>query len=112
MSFKRNDVDSFRETLVKVKNTQPLINRGTKCVLVCVESLYSMDGDISPLKEFIAVVKELFPDGNAQFLVDEAHTTGGLGRQGRGFVNELGVEKDTAIRMHTFAKALSSNGGE
>jgi 8-amino-7-oxononanoate synthase len=111
MAFKHNDVDSFRETLLNVLETQPLIKQGKRCVLICVESMYSMDGDVVPLKELIEVAKELFPDGNAQFFVDEAHTTGVFGRQGRGFVNELGLEKEVAIRMHTYGKALAATGG-
>jgi 8-amino-7-oxononanoate synthase len=51
-------------------------------------------------------------DGNCQFLVDEAHTTGVFGNQGRGYVNQLGVEKDVAIRMHTYGKAMACTGGE
>jgi 8-amino-7-oxononanoate synthase len=46
-------------------------------------------------------------DGNCQFLVDEAHTTGVFGFQSRGYVNLLGAEKDVAIRMHTYGKALA-----
>ncbi|PWY87346.1 class II aminotransferase/8-amino-7-oxononanoate synthase [Aspergillus sclerotioniger CBS 115572] len=110
-SFKHNDVDSFRETLLDVLETQSLIKQGKRCVLICLESMYSMDGDVAPLRELIAVAKELFPEGNAQFLVDEAHTTGVLGRQGRGFVNELGLEDEVAIRMHTYGKALATTGG-
>ncbi|OOF98128.1 hypothetical protein ASPCADRAFT_128303 [Aspergillus carbonarius ITEM 5010] len=109
-SFKHNDVDSFRETLLEVLETQSLIKQGKRCVLICLESMYSRDGDVAPLRELIAVAKELFPEGNAQFLVDEAHTTGVLGRQGRGFVNELGLEDEVAIRMHTYGKALATTG--
>lgn len=75
-SFKHNDVENFREVLLQVLETEPLIKQGKRSVLVCLESMYSMDGDVAPLRELIEVAKELFPDGNAQFLVDEAHTTG------------------------------------
>lgn len=111
MSFKHNDVDDFRETLLKVLETQPLIKQGTKCVIICVESMYSMDGDCVALKELVDVAKEMFPKGNAQFIVDEAHTTGSLGHQGRGLVCELGLEKEIAIRMYTYGKAMATTGG-
>ncbi|KZF21838.1 class II aminotransferase/8-amino-7-oxononanoate synthase [Xylona heveae TC161] len=109
-SFKHNDVENFREVLLQALETEPLIKQGKRSVLVCLESMYSMDGDVAPLRELIEVAKELFPDGNAQFLVDEAHTTGVLGHQGRGFVNELGLENEVAIRMHTYGKALATTG--
>ena len=110
-SFRHNDVEDFREVLLHVLNTEPLIKEGKRSVLICLESMYSMDGDVAPLRELVDIAKELFPDGNAQFLVDEAHTTGVLGHQGRGFVNELGLENEIAIRMHTYGKALATTGG-
>ncbi|KAJ5607370.1 class II aminotransferase/8-amino-7-oxononanoate synthase [Penicillium hordei] len=109
-SFRHNDVEDFREVLSHVLNTEPLIKEGKRSVLICLESMYSMDGDVAPLRELVDVAKELFPDGNAQFLVDEAHTTGVFGRQGRGFVSELGLENEIAIRMHTYGKALATTG--
>ncbi|KAM3463311.1 hypothetical protein NHJ6243_003345 [Beauveria neobassiana] len=110
MSFRHNDVDSFRETLVQVRESQPRINEGKNSVLVVLESMYSMDGDVAPLKELLQVADELFPEGNAQFLVDEAHTTGVYGRQGRGFVDYIGVAHKVAIRMHTYGKAMACTG--
>ncbi|RSL79985.1 hypothetical protein CEP51_006923 [Fusarium floridanum] len=110
VSFRHNDIDSLEETLVYIRDTQPLTQKGERCVLIAVESIYSMDGDVCPLKEMVDVAKEVFPLGNAQFVVDEAHGTGVVGRQGGGLVQELGLEKEIAIRMHTFGKALASNG--
>ncbi|KAF4463802.1 Pyridoxal phosphate-dependent transferase major domain [Fusarium albosuccineum] len=110
VSFRHNDVDSLEETLVYIRDTQPLIQKGERSVIISVESIYSMDGDVCPLKEFVDIAKEVFPLGNAQFVVDEAHGTGVVGRQGGGLVQELGLEKEIAIRMHTFGKALASNG--
>jgi 8-amino-7-oxononanoate synthase len=112
LSFKHNDVYSFRDVLAEVWNTQPLIQQGIRSVLICVETIYSMDGDVCPLKELVAITKEIFPGGNAQFCVDEAHTTGVIGPDGRGLVAELGLEKEIAIRMHTFGKSLASCGGK
>lgn len=111
-AFKHNDVDSFREVLTDIKETQDLVKKGQRTVIVAVESLYSMDGDCAPLKELVEVAKEIFPEGNAQFVVDEAHTTGVFGKQGRGYVDELGLQHEIAIRMHTCGKALACNGGE
>lgn len=109
--FRHNDVDAFRDALISIYNSQPLIRQEKRCVIVAVESFYSMDGDVCPLKELVEVAKEIFPGGNAQFLVDEAHSTGVIGPNGAGLVCELGLEKEIAIRLHTFGKALASSGG-
>ena len=111
LAFRHNDVDSFRDVMLSVYESQPLIRQGKRCVIVAVESFYSMDGDICPLEELVEAAKEIFPSGNAQFLIDEAHSTGVVGPDGAGLVCELGLEKEIAIRLHTFGKALSASGG-
>ena len=111
VSFRHNNVDSFRDALISVYESHPLIRQGKRCIIIAVESFYSMDGDICPLEELVEVAKEIFPNGNAQFLVDEAHSTGVVGLRGAGLVCELGLEKEVAIRLHTFGKALASAGG-
>lgn len=112
MPFRHNDVDAFRDALVSVLDSQPMIRDGLRCILISIESVYSMDGDVCPLLELIEVAKEVCPKGNAVFVMDEAHSTGILGPKGAGLVNELGCEKDVAIRLHTYGKALASGGGK
>jgi 8-amino-7-oxononanoate synthase len=111
LPFLHNDADSLRDVLVTLKDTQQKFEAGTRSVLVCVESIYSMDGDVCNLEEFVQVVKEEFPLGNAQFVVDEAHSLGVIGERGRGLVSLLGLEKEIAIRIHVASKALGSVGG-
>ncbi|ROT42958.1 PLP-dependent transferase [Sodiomyces alkalinus F11] len=108
--FRHNDVDHFIETLEAVKESTPLVKEGKRCVLIAVESWYSMDGDICPLKELIDAAKEIFPRGNAQFIVDEAHSFGACGPEGKGFVAEQGLDDEIAVRMVTFTKALAGSG--
>ncbi|KAJ6149148.1 8-amino-7-oxononanoate synthase [Penicillium samsonianum] len=110
-SFRHNDVGSFVEILTDVKNSQPQIRNGTRCVIIAVESFYSMDGDVCPLQELIEAAKETFPDGNAQFVMDEAHSSGHIGPNGAGLVSELGLEKEVAVRNHTLGKTLCGTGG-
>ena len=110
-SFRHNDVGSFLDTLTAVRDSQPQIRNGTRCVIVAVESFYSMDGDVCPLRELIEASKEIFPEGIAQFVVDEAHSNGIIGPNGAGLVCELGLEKEVAIRNYTFGKALCGTGG-
>lgn len=82
-----------------------------KSVFVLVEAVYSMDGDVAPLRDIVSCVKSRSA-GNGYIIVDEAHSTGIYGQQGRGLVCELGLEKDIFARLHTFGKAMSSFGGK
>ncbi|PNY26686.1 5-aminolevulinate synthase [Tolypocladium capitatum] len=108
--FRHNDADSFRDSLMSVLDSEPMIRDGSRSILVCVESVYSMDGDVCPLMELLDVAKEVGSKQSVVFIVDEAHATGILGPNGRGLVNALGVEKEIAIRLHTCGKALASTG--
>ncbi|KAI1639229.1 pyridoxal phosphate-dependent transferase [Biscogniauxia mediterranea] len=81
-------------------------------VFIAIEGVYSMDGDVAPLKEIVASVRHRLPRGNGYIIIDEAHSTGIFGKQGRGLACELGVEDDMFIRLHTFGKAMSSSGGK
>ncbi|KAJ0116902.1 aminotransferase class I II [Diaporthe amygdali] len=111
LSFQHNSVDSLRDVLTSLRDGDGGFRSGAKSVLICVESIYSMDGDICPLAEFVALAKELFPAGNAQFIMDEAHSSGVLGPNGAGLVQALGLEKEIAIRIHVCSKALGATGG-
>lgn len=111
-SFSHNDCDSFREVLASVIDSQRMIRDGTRCILVAVESVYSMDGDVCPLRELVDIAKELCPKGNVEFIIDEAHGTGVVGPKGAGLVNALGMEKEIAVRLHTCGKGLASTGGK
>ncbi|KAI0010189.1 5-aminolevulinate synthase [Xylariaceae sp. FL0662B] len=110
LAFRHNDVESLRETLQSVLDTHPKIRDGSNSVLISVESVYSVDGDVCPLREMVRVAREVCTNGNVVFIVDEAHATGVVGPKGAGLVNHLGMEKDIAIRLHTCGKALASSG--
>ena len=75
--------------------------------LVVVEGIYSMLGDRAPLREIVDI-KNRF---GAALLVDEAHSLGVLGQQGRGLAEELGVEAEVDFITGTFSKSLGSIGG-
>src|SRR5687767_8781306 len=93
-------------------DSQRMIQDGTRCILVAVESVYSMDGDVCPLRELVDIAKEVCPKGNIEFIIDEAHGTGVVGPRGAGLVNALGMEKEIAVRLHTCGKGLASTGGK
>ncbi|MFO7565171.1 MAG: aminotransferase class I/II-fold pyridoxal phosphate-dependent enzyme [Enhygromyxa sp.] len=76
-------------------------------VLVCVESLYSGDGDFGPLAEVVALAKRY----DAYTLVDEAHATLVAGASGRGVCEQQGVLGEVDFYVMTFSKAFGGVGG-
>lgn len=109
--FAHNSVSDFENTLKGIIENNPAIIGGTHQILVAVESVYSMDGDVAPIKEILGIMNGLLPHRNGHLIVDEAHSTGVFGKNGRGLVCELGVEDQVLARLHTFGKALTSTGG-
>lgn len=103
------DLESVLEELVQ---SHPEIKAGNRSVFIAVESVYSMDGDIAPLKEIVQIKDRLLPKGNGHIIIDEAHGTGVLGPLGRGLVSELGLEDKVFARLHTFGKSLACSGGK
>ena len=75
--------------------------------LVVLEGVYSMLGDIAPLKEMVAVAKK----HGAMVLVDEAHGMGFFGPNGRGVFEEAGVEDQVDFVVGTFSKSVGTVGG-
>jgi 8-amino-7-oxononanoate synthase len=76
-------------------------------VLVVVDGVFSMEGDIAPLRE----ICELCERYGARLMVDEAHAAGVLGTRGAGTAELLGVEDRVDLRVGTFSKSLASCGG-
>ncbi len=98
--FRHNDVQDLEKRLRRLEK------RNTN-VLVVVEGLYSMLGDRAPLKEIVAA-KDKY---GAYLLVDEAHSLGVLGENGRGLAEEAGVEDGVDFVVGTFSKSLGAIGG-
>ncbi|XXG98865.1 hypothetical protein Hte_005195 [Hypoxylon texense] len=57
--FRHNDIESFREALLSIQDSQPLIKQRKRSILVAVESVYSMEGDVCPLAELVEVANEV-----------------------------------------------------
>jgi 8-amino-7-oxononanoate synthase len=76
-------------------------------ILVVVDGVFSMEGDIAPLP----AICDLCERFGARLMVDEAHAAGVLGARGAGTAELLGVEDRADLRMGTFSKSLASCGG-
>jgi 8-amino-7-oxononanoate synthase len=98
--FRHNDPEDLYKRLRRMKDVP-----GER--LIVVEGIYSMIGDIAPLKEIAAVKREL----GGYLLVDEAHSMGVLGEHGRGLAELAGVEEDVDFVVGTFSKSLGAIGG-
>jgi 8-amino-7-oxononanoate synthase len=99
-AFRHNRIDKLERTLEKAA-----ADGGG--VMVVVDGVFSMEGDIAPLRE----IAELSKRFGARLMVDEAHGVGVLGARGAGTAELLGVEDQVDLRMGTFSKSLASCGG-
>jgi 8-amino-7-oxononanoate synthase len=99
-AFRHNRMDKLESTLEKA------VGDGGG-VLVVVDGVFSMEGDVAPLREIVALTERF----GARLMVDEAHAVGVLGARGAGTAELLGVEDRADLRMGTFSKSLASCGG-
>ena len=97
--FRHNSVEDLDKRLGKLP---PQAGK-----LVVLEGVYSMLGDVAPLKEMVAVARK----HDAMVLVDEAHGMGFFGEKGRGVYEEAGVEDDVDFVIGTFSKSVGTVGG-
>ena len=109
--FAHNDLRALRVALRALRDESVALKEGGSSVFVAVESVYSMDGSVAPLRTMVDAMDEIFPARNAYLVVDEAHATGIYGPGGRGMVAQLGLEDRVLARLHTFGKALAASGG-
>lgn len=99
VAFRHNDVEALEKRLKRLP--------AEAGKLVVLEGVYSMLGDTAPLKEMIAVSKA----AGAMVLVDEAHSMGFIGPNGRGVAEEQGVLDDVDFVIGTFSKSVGTVGG-
>lgn len=98
--FRHNDPESLDKRLARL---DPKFNGK----LVCIEGMYSMYGDVAPVKEFVDVAHK----HGAYLLVDEAHSFGVYGKTGKGVAEAEGVMDEIDFYSGTFSKALAAIGG-
>ena len=99
-AFRHNRIDRLERTLERAQSDGGGI-------LVVVDGVFSMEGDVAPLPE----IADLCGRFGARLMVDEAHALGVLGARGAGTAELLGVEDRVDLRMATFSKSLASCGG-
>jgi 8-amino-7-oxononanoate synthase len=110
--FAHNDLNAL-ETILRWSSTFRLSGSTQKRelqpprILIVTESVFSMDGDVAPLREIVAL-KEKY---GAWLMVDEAHATGLYGKNRRGLAEESGVSSQIEIQMGTLGKAVGASGG-
>src|SRR3546814_14963866 len=94
VAFRHNDIEAHE------KRRERLPAEAGK--LVVLEGVYSMLGDVAPLKDMIRVAKE----NGAMVLVDEAHSMGFIGEHGRGVAEAQGVIDDVDFIIGTFSTSV------
>jgi 8-amino-7-oxononanoate synthase len=96
LSFRHNDPDDLSRKLKR--------SIGNKFVVV--ESLYSMEGDAPPIRQFVELCKEF----RAELFIDEAHTTAWAGSEGKGWIVDQQLTQKFLARVYTFGKGLGTHG--
>ncbi|NLI56774.1 pyridoxal phosphate-dependent aminotransferase family protein [bacterium] len=97
--FDHNDMEHLEELIKEVPED--------RVKLIVVDGVYSMDGDIAPLPQLIEIKKKY----NAILMVDEAHSLGVLGENGKGIEEYFGIYNEVDIDMGTLSKTIPSVGG-
>ena len=97
--FHHNDVEHLKKLLKKREKARP--------TLVVTEGVFSMDGDLAPLPDLLALCRQ----HEATLVIDDAHGTGVMGKNGRGTVEHFGVNPQDLIQMGTLSKAIGTGGG-
>lgn len=103
--FRHNDLGDLDEKLKWAEAERA--GGGARRVLIVTESVFSMDGDLAPLRNIV----ELKDRHGAWLMVDEAHATGLYGENRRGLVEEFQVADQVEVQMGTLGKALGAAGG-
>jgi glycine C-acetyltransferase len=82
-------------------------SQGASKVMVVTDGVFSMDGDIAPLPEIVELAEEY----GAFVMVDDAHASGVLGKNGRGSISHFGLDGRVALQIGTLSKGIGALGG-
>jgi glycine C-acetyltransferase len=105
--YPHKDVAALRAILEKARRDGDAEGRPYRSILVVTDGVFSMDGDIAPLPGIVDAAEAF----GAAVMVDDAHASGVLGRNGRGSVDHFGLTGRVAIQVGTLSKAMGVLGG-
>jgi glycine C-acetyltransferase len=105
--YPHGDVEALRETLRTARENGREGGGEYRLILVVTDGVFSMDGDIAPLPGIVEAAETY----GAAVMIDDAHASGVLGRNGRGTVDHFGLHGRVAIQVGTLSKAVGSLGG-
>ena len=105
--YPHGDIAALREILRTARETGREGGGEHRLILVVTDGVFSMDGDIAPLPEIVEAAEAY----GAAVMIDDAHASGVLGRNGRGTVDHFGLHGRVAIQVGTLSKAVGSLGG-
>ncbi len=105
--YPHRDVAALRAILEKARRDGDAEGRPYRSILVVTDGVFSMDGDIAPLPGIVEAAEA----HGAAVMVDDAHASGVLGRNGRGSVDHFGLDGRVAIQVGTLSKAMGVLGG-
>jgi glycine C-acetyltransferase len=110
--FGHKDVGDLRAKLADARAKGRALTGGPagqpyRLILVVTDGVFSMDGDIAPLADIVSAAEEF----GAAVMVDDAHASGVLGKNGRGTVDHFGLHGRVAIQVGTLSKAIGVLGG-
>jgi glycine C-acetyltransferase len=98
--FRHKDMTDLRRVLEEARSV-------TGKVMVVSDGVFSMDGDIAPLPAIVALAEEY----GAFVMVDDAHSSGVLGKNGRGSVSHFELDGHVALQIGTLSKGIGALGG-
>lgn len=99
IKYRHNDMEHLEQVLAA--------NAEQHGVLLIVDGIFSMEGDLSNLAEIVRLKKKY----GARLILDDAHGVGVLGESGRGTAEHFGVESEVDLIIGTFSKSIASTGG-
>ncbi len=105
--YKHRDTSDLEQKIKEAKDLSKKEDGGERTILIITDGVFSMDGDLAPLPEIVALAKKY----DVLTMVDDAHGEGVLGNGGRGIVDHFGLVGQIDVEVGSLSKAFSGLGG-